>query len=302
MEGYAREGTDLFTSWGLRGVALVAAYDGRVDEARRFATEGLAIARADGNLVMATFHHHILGFVALSLEQYELADAELVAAAELAAQTGNRHPGRFKLEGDHVEVALARGKLDEAAHLVELMEHAAAVVPTPWVRSVGLRCRAMLDAARGDVDGGIAVLERALVEHEALPMPFELARTLLVKGQLHRRRKEKRRASETLHEALALFEELGTPLWAERARTELARVGLRPTAPETLTSTERKVAELAASGLTSRRIAELVFLTPKSVGNVLGRVYEKLGIHSRAELGARMAEIQAHQPVPSEPD
>ena len=72
--------------------------------------------------------------------------------------------------------------------------------------------------------------------------------------------------------------------------------------PTTLTSTERKVAELAASGLNSRRIAELVFLTPKSVGNVLGRVYEKLGIHSRAELGARMAEIQAQPTVPSEPD
>ncbi len=160
----------------------------------------------------------------------------------------------------------------------------------------------MLDAARGDLDGSISVLDRAVVEHEALPMPFELARTLLVKGQLHRRRKEKRRASETLHASLALFEELGTPLWAERARAELARVGLRPTAPETLTTTEQKVAELAASGLNSRRIAELVYLTPKSVGNVLSRVYEKLGIHSRAELGARMAEIQARPIAPPDPD
>lgn len=182
------------------------------------------------------------------------------------------------------------------------MEYVAATVPTPWVRAVGLRCRAMLDNAGGDLDGAILVLERALVEHEALPMPFELARTLLVKGQLHRRRKEKRRASDTLHEFLALFEDLGTPLWAERARAELARVGLRPTAPDALTTTEQKVAELAAAGLSSRRIAEQVFLTPKSVGNVLGRVYEKLGIHSRAELGARMAEVQAQSMVSPDPD
>ncbi len=302
MEGYDREGTNLMPSWRLRGVALVAAYEGRAEEAQRLATEGLELALADGNLVVATFHHHILGFVALSLGQYDVANAELTAAAELAAQTGKRHPARFKLEGDRIEVALAQGRLKDAEVIVATMEHAAATVPTPWVRAVGLRCRAMLDAARGDLDGGIAGLERAVAEHEALPMPFELARTLLVKGQLHRRRKEKRRASETLHASLALFEELGTPLWADRARAELARVGLRPTAPETLTSTERKVAELAASGLTSRRIAELVFLTPKSVGNVLGRVYEKLGIHSRAELGARMAEIQARPTVPTDPD
>ena len=302
MEGYDREGTTLMPAWRLRGVALVAAYEGRAEEARRLATEGLELALAEGNLVVATFHHHILGFVALSLEDYETAHAELAAAADLAARTGKRHPARFKLEGDRIDVAIALGRLEEAQMIVATMEHAAATVPTPWVRAVGLRCRAMLDAAGGDLDRSIALLERSLVEHAALPMPFEHARTLLIKGQLHRRRKEKRRASETLHEALVLFEELGTAAWAKRARAELARVGLRPAAPDTLTSTERKVAELAASGLNSRRIAEVVFLTPKSVGNVLGRVYQKLGIHSRAELGARMAEIQAQATVASDSD
>ena len=119
-------------------------------------------------------------------------------------------------------------------------------------------------------------------------MPFERGRTLLAKGQVHRRRKEKRLADERLHEALAIFESLGAPLWADRARAELARIGLRPRAPDDLTETERRVAELAATGLSSRQIAEQAFLAPKTVGNVLGRVYEKLGIHSRAELGARM--------------
>jgi DNA-binding NarL/FixJ family response regulator len=51
----------------------------------------------------------------------------------------------------------------------------------------------------------------------------------------------------------------------------------------------RRVAELAATGLSSRQIADRAFLAPKTVGNILGRVYEKLGIHSRAELGALMA-------------
>ncbi len=67
-------------------------------------------------------------------------------------------------------------------------------------------------------------------------------------------------------------------------------MGLRPRASSDLTETERRVAELAATGLTSRQIAEQAFLAPKTVGNVLGRVYEKLGIHSRAELGAWMGQ------------
>jgi DNA-binding NarL/FixJ family response regulator len=121
-------------------------------------------------------------------------------------------------------------------------------------------------------------------------MPFERARTLLAAGTIHRRRKEKRLADERLREALTAFERIGMPVWAARARTELGRVGRRPRAPGELTETERRVAELAAAGLSARQIADRVFLAPKTVGNVLGRVYAKLGIHSRAELGARMGE------------
>jgi DNA-binding CsgD family transcriptional regulator len=121
-------------------------------------------------------------------------------------------------------------------------------------------------------------------------MPFERARTLLLLGTIHRRRKEKRLADERLHEALAIFERLGNPVWADRARAELARVGRRPAAPTALTETEQRVAELAAAGLSARQIAERAFLAPKTVSNVLGRVYAKLDIHTRAELGARMGE------------
>jgi DNA-binding CsgD family transcriptional regulator len=145
-----------------------------------------------------------------------------------------------------------------------------------------------------------------MLEHDRLAMPFERARTLLAKGGLHRRRKEKRLADETLRAALAIFEDLGAPVWSDRARAELARVGLRPRAPDELTETERRVAELAAGGLSSRQIAEQAFLAPKTVGNVLGRVYEKLGIHSRAELGALMTSgvgpgTQAPGAAPADP-
>ncbi len=289
-EGYAREGADVFPAWRLRGLALVAAYDGRTEEARRLATEGLDLALASGDLALEVYHRHILGFIALSIGDLHEADAQLEAAERAATASGTRHPGRFKIDADRLEAALAIGDIERAAAIVEWLEHVASVAPTPWTLAIGARGRGLVQAARGDGDGALASLNRALVEHERLPMPFERARTLLALGQVHRRRKEKRLADERLREALRIFAALGAPLWADRATAELARVGLRPRAAHDLTETERRIAELAASGLTSRQIAEQAFLAPKTVGNVLGRVYEKLGIHSRAELGARMGE------------
>ena len=94
----------------------------------------------------------------------------------------------------------------------------------------------------------------------------------------------KARARATLQDALTLFAALGAAPFAERSRRELARVGLRPSVPLELTPTERRVAELASSGATTREIAAQVFLAPKSVEANLTRVYRKLGLRSRVEL------------------
>jgi DNA-binding CsgD family transcriptional regulator len=290
LEGYAREGADVFPSWRLRGVALVTAHEGRADEAKRLAAEGLELAIASGDLALEVYHRQILGFVALSTGDVGEADGQLTAAERAATASGTLHPGRFKLDGDRVEAALAVGDLERAASIVDWLEHVATIAPTPWTLAIGARGRGLVHAARGDLGGALSSLQRALAAHERLPMPLERARTLLAIGQLHRRRKEKRLADERLREALGIFETLGTRLWADRARAEADRVGLRPRAPDDLTETERRVAELAATGLSSRQIAERAFLAPKTVGNVLGRVYGKLGIHSRAELGARMGD------------
>jgi DNA-binding CsgD family transcriptional regulator len=120
-------------------------------------------------------------------------------------------------------------------------------------------------------------------------MPFERARTLLALGLVQRRKNERRRAHESLEQALAIFEELGAPLWAERTRRELRPVGGRPTDRDALTPAEQRVAELAASGLTNREVAAILFISPKTVESTLARAYRKLNIHSRAELGAHIA-------------
>jgi DNA-binding CsgD family transcriptional regulator len=144
-------------------------------------------------------------------------------------------------------------------------------------------------AARGDLDGAVGALERALGEHRRVEMPFELARTLLVHGQVRRRRREKRLARDSLARSLELFEGLGAILWAERTREQIGRLGVR-VAPGALTVTERRVAELAGSGKTNRDIAAALFVSPRTVQANLVRVYDKLGVRTRAELGARIAE------------
>ena len=76
---------------------------------------------------------------------------------------------------------------------------------------------------------------------------------------------------------------------------------MRPRAPTELTATERRVAELTASGLTNRQVAKVAFVAPKTVDNVLGRVYRKLGISSRARLGALMAAAAAEAAIGTRP-
>ena len=88
----------------------------------------------------------------------------------------------------------------------------------------------------------------------------------------------------------ATFEDLDTPVWAERARSELARIPDHQTAGS-LTPTEERVAQLAAEGLTNREIAERTFLSPKTVEVNLTRVYRKLGVR-RAALANRLAEAR----------
>jgi DNA-binding NarL/FixJ family response regulator len=120
-------------------------------------------------------------------------------------------------------------------------------------------------------------------------MPLERARTLLAYADVQRRKRERRRARATLEQALAIFEQRGASLWAQRARAELRQLGGRPTTKDELTPAETRVAELAASGMTNREVAAALFISAKTVEANLGRVYQKLGIHSRAELGARTA-------------
>jgi DNA-binding NarL/FixJ family response regulator len=121
-------------------------------------------------------------------------------------------------------------------------------------------------------------------------MPFESARTALVEGLVLRRLRRRADARRALEESLAGFASVGAALWAARAEAELARTGARRHSDAELSGTERRVAGLAVRGLTNREIAGEVFLTEKSVEDVLRRVYRAIGVRNRTELAARFSD------------
>jgi DNA-binding CsgD family transcriptional regulator len=117
-------------------------------------------------------------------------------------------------------------------------------------------------------------------------MPFELGRTLLVRGMIERRAKQKSAARQALGRALDIFEHLGAPLWAGKARLELSKIAVRASV-DGLTETERRVAALVAQGRTNREIAAAMFVTENTVQTHVRHVFRKLGLRSRTELAVQ---------------
>ena len=122
-----------------------------------------------------------------------------------------------------------------------------------------------------------------------MPDPFQHARTLLALGVTQRRAKRRAAARATLEESLAMFEQLGATLWADKARAELARIGGRAPSRGELTDSEARISALVAEGRTNREVAAALFLTEQTVATALTRVYRKLGVRSRTELAGRTA-------------
>jgi DNA-binding CsgD family transcriptional regulator len=176
------------------------------------------------------------------------------------------------------------GRLDDAEPLIDTLERNGRRLDRAWMLAVALRSRAMLLAARGDLTAATNMADLAMTQHQRLAMPFERARTQLLLGQLQRRQRQREAGAATLREALQTFDDLGTQQWAERAKTELARGMSGRHRSEGLSPSERRVAELAVSGMTNRDIAAALFVSPKTVEVNLSRVYRKLKIRSRMEL------------------
>ena len=268
--------------------SIVSAHRGEIDRARRECDEATRLAQQTAYKVTSTWIVAARCLIELSVDN---PTGTWRAAEPLArfweTQRISEPVGLWYLP-DALEALITLGELDRAHALLDSFQTCAESLDRIWGMATAERCQGLLRVARGDPPGAVEHLQRALLHHQRIDMPFEQARTLLCLGRVQRRSKQRKEARATLTRALETFERVGAPLWAAKARAELDRTHLRE-APTSLTPSELRVAELAASGLTNKRIAERLFMSPKTVEANLARVYAKLGIASRAELGARMA-------------
>jgi DNA-binding CsgD family transcriptional regulator len=277
----------ILASEGHYASGLVEAHLGRADTARLEALEGMRVAEAGGEVFLLIPNLAVLGFLELSLGRPAESDAFLSKALELEQAMGVREPACFRVVPDEIEALVALGRLDDAEALLAPFEEAGRNLDRAWTLATGARCRALVLAARGDLADASSAADEAVREHDRLPLPFELGRTLLVRGAVERRAKRKREARDTLTKALEIFEGLGAELWADKTRADLARIGGRAPSSLDLTPTEEKVAALVASGSTNREAAEALFVSIHTVEANLKRIYRKLGVHSRTEMASK---------------
>jgi DNA-binding CsgD family transcriptional regulator len=267
--------------------AVLATYAGRVDDARGNVADALRTAQG-GDYFATAWPTTALGFLEVSLGDY---DAALTTLRPLLSKFEALPRGMEIISAscvpDAIEAMIELKQLQEAEPFVDMLEREGHRLDRPWQLAVGARCRGMLLAAHGDINAANVATQRALAEHRRLPMPFERARTQLLLGQIQHRQNQKV-ASTALKQALRTFEELNTPLWANRAQALLDYASIRPS----LSPTERRVAELAATGMTNRDVAAALSISPKTVEANLSRVYNKLDIRSRAELGRHITQVE----------
>jgi DNA-binding CsgD family transcriptional regulator len=285
----AQTGQSTNQAQSLATKALLHARLGRVESARDAGQQAVELARPTGAAVPRWIALEALGFLDVSLGRPNAAATTLGPLADEVQAASVNEPGELRFLPDLIEALLSCGRGQEATARLSFLERCAQTTGRRSALVATTRCRALQAAAEGDVSGALVALEHALQLYEPLALPFERARTLLVLGVTLRRAKQRRRAREVLHTALAAFERLGAQVWCERTRAELARIAGRAPSPDNLTPAEHRIAGLVAEGKTNREVAAALYLSERTVEGHLSHIYTKLGIRSRAELARMVA-------------
>jgi DNA-binding CsgD family transcriptional regulator len=288
LDAANRTGSESLRSAALGFAALPPAFAGDSGLVAARADEAVELAGRTGRRLSVRWASWALALVALAQDNPKAAHDALGPLAAPLAGRGIPEPIRAFFVPDEITALIGIGALDAAERLLDQFQEAAERMERAWALMLSDRCRALLLAARGDLAAASASAHAALTRCADLELRFEVARTLLVAGQLERRRRRRGAAADYLVQARDFFDQAGAELWAARARTELARLGHGRSAPTQLTPTEARVAELTASGLTNKEVAAQLFISAKTVEANLARIYRKLNIRSRAELGARL--------------
>ena len=230
---------------------------------------------------------HTLGLVALdrgepaaALEHFERAERRNDAA-------GFMDPA-FRQLPNGIEALIALGRLDEASARIAEYERRCAPERHARVLALVARYSGLIASLRGEHEDAETEFARSLELQDRAPSPYYRARTLMALAAARRRHRRRGDARRALEEAVELFEQAGTDVWADRARADIAALGLRRGPAGELTPMEDRIARAVAAGATNREAAAALFLSQRTIEFHLRNVYRKLQLRSRSELAAAL--------------
>ncbi len=271
-------------AWSASGLAQILLERGRLDEAEDL-YETAELDDPTLGIVIFPWPQVLKGRLALAQGRTAEGVEILFDAGAWLEQRGFTNPS-YTPWRTHIAPALASlGRVEEARDAVEPAVERARAFGAPW--GLGSTLRAAGTVEQGE--RGIALLREAVAVLEPSPCRLEHAHALLELGATLRRCNARAAARDHLRAALDMAHRCGAAPLADRAEQELAATGARPrrimlSGLDSLTASERRAAELAATGLSNREIAQQLFVTRKTIEKHLGQVYLKLDIHRRQEL------------------
>ena len=260
---------------------------GRVDEARAAIDRVPAADLAtDSNLIDLFDHSHAAVLIAEGKPEPALELA--LAAGDRLVKWGATSPTICPWRSTAAQALALMGEHDRA---VALAEEELALAEASEVRSAIATAALAVGTVGAEPD--VAALERALEASSSVGSPVLEAKARVALGRTQRIAGERTEARETLKQAIVLAERSGAKAVADQALDEMSAAGGRPRVRDSagagsLTSSEMRVARLAAGGATNREIAQQLYLSQKTVEMHLRNVYRKLEVPGRAHLAAHL--------------
>jgi DNA-binding CsgD family transcriptional regulator len=265
--------------------AKVAGMQGRLERSEEYATQAERLVLSSGASFLLAMLQLARGIAAISAGRHSEAFEHLRRLFVPADPAFNAGLQFFAL-ADFAEAAVYSDRLQNARSVIDEMERVSAPAPVPWVETMLSYGKALVavneEAERCFLEG---------LGPAAKNWPFLRGRLLLAYGVWLRRQRRSADARDPLRQARDIFDALGASPWSDRAREELRAAGeasLRRTAQvwENLTPQELHIAQLAAQGHSNKVIGARLYLSHRTVGYHLQRVFSKIGITSRSGLSS----------------
>lgn len=268
-------------SWNLAHLAMIDARRGAEHRVRSHVDQVQALVSTSGANAISAYVWRALGLLDLGLGRPAQALEQLQMV--IATVRPESHPLFVLALPDAVEAAVRSNRQHEVAEHLDQFREWVQRFPNPARLALLARCLGLVEEA--DAEGHFA---RAIEFAPALS-PFDKARTWLLYGEWLRRQRRRVEARPHLRAALVLFQQLSVSPWEARARSELRASGETarrrdPSKRDQLTPRELQIARFVADGMTNPRIAERLFLSPRTIDYHLRKVFAKLEIASRADL------------------